>query len=307
MAASYGIPGIPSLDLVFNKTKNEININVLRGSDGTNNPATGIELVYTFTSRGFNETKITSKENKLTTSIDLGNNKKIYIAARTVGTHAYNEGSWEHYYLYSNYKCVEISDIDMASPNINCISTNVRQNRETITIDFPNRNFISTDTDGIKFNIRNNSKFSIKAYDYVRNTADGTSSEPPITLSNSTIKELVNCMASDTISFSNGADIGISEESFIDTDLLNYEFNIDGTTLKLAAVDYKYINTRFRLGLVRSGTGVLCKMYTDISDYSIMTDKCLPKVSIDSYYKSYIPYILKNTEWNQCIIEPTEY
>ena len=98
-APYYRNPGKPTVpDIRPNTTTNEVTITSTKGTNGSNNPATGVEIYYTT-----DGTKPADNSTKYTAAFKVNSNTRIRAAARTVGTYTGPSNKKSFYYSEFNY------------------------------------------------------------------------------------------------------------------------------------------------------------------------------------------------------------
>ena len=322
--------GTPSVSITDNGN-NTFSISATKGSNGTNNTAKGVGGI----SYSFDNSNWTSGS-----SGSVSVNKTVYGRAYTTGT--YNNSGYAStskaikYYSKPGTPTVTISDDGSGTVTISTTKGSDGSNNAATTVtdiqySFDNSTwtnysspFTITESQTVYARARtkgtytgNSNAYLYSDYTVVSSSVTAiTKCGKPILSSNKNIllykdDELYlhikaengvnNTITSYHWSYSVSDTLSFTEWSVgygTDTTSTDYELNVALVLSDIKAANKKFVCFRV-LAIGTAGN----QYASDYSYISIMTDKVYPKVkNSDGIYETYIPYILKEGIWSQCVL-----
>ena len=324
--------GTPSISITDNGN-NTFSISATKGSNGTNNAATGIGgICYSFDNSNWT----------YESSGSVSSDTTVYASAYTTGT--YNNSDWAYtnkvikYYSKPGKPAVTISDDGSGTVSISATKgSNGSNNNATAVTDiqysFNNSTwtnysspFTITESQTVYARARTKGTYTgnSNAYLYSDYTVVSSSvtaitkcGKPDLSLSSSMLHFNDNSLilsisatsgfnnditgyeiqysGSDTLTFTNWS---TSSSLSTSEDIYDFDLSTNSSYFNiLKSLNKKYIC--FRVKTIGSVSGY----DSDYNYISIMTDKGYPRVkNSDGIYETCIPYILKEGIWSQCVL-----
>lgn len=322
--------GTPSVSITDNGN-NTFSISATKGSNGSNNTATGVGGI----SYSFDNSNWTSGS-----SGSVSVNKTVYGRAYTTGT--YNNSGYAStskvikYYSKPGTPTVTISDDGSGTVTISATKGSDGSNNAATTVtdiqySFDNSNWINYSS---PFTITENQTIYAKArtkgtytgnnnaYLYSEYTTVSSSvtiitkcGKPDLHLSSSILKYSDTNLILSILNAIPGINNSVQgyEIYYSSSDSLNFTtwnsletFSTTETSINIDISDkinnLKLLNNKFICFRIQV-YGVYPDYESDYAYISIMTDKGYPRVkNSDGIYETYIPYILKEGIWSQCVL-----